>query len=130
MKETSQNPPDIMYSINEINYYSYEDMKKIVETDKTITFLYVGERIVFKHSDFFNIKTMIEEIENSAYEESEDFSTNYIDKLSNMGIEKENKLTAKFSLESLNKRFLIELQARLISDYLYISQAGTPPAVR
>lgn len=92
MKETSQNPPDIMYSINEINYYSYEDMKEIVETDKTITFLYVGEKIVFKHSDFFNIKTMIEEIENSAYEESEDFSTNYIDKLSNMGIEKENKL--------------------------------------
>ena len=68
-----------VYSLDEERYYDYDDLLEQIENENTdAEYVYVGTKISYTHADFINGKEIIESIQNRAYEESEDYSGNYI----------------------------------------------------
>lgn len=94
-----------VYSLNETNYYNYNDLLEQIENDSPdVEYVYVGTKIPYTHADFINGKEIIESIQNRAYEESEDYSGNYI-----------SQFDDKSKTEHKDIHLVIE---RLIADYL------------
>lgn len=94
-----------VYSLDKERYYSYDDLLEQIENDSSdAEYVYVGTKIPFTHADFINGKEIIELIQDRAYEESEDYSGNYI-----------SQFDDKSKTEHKDLHLVIE---RLISDYL------------
>mgnify|MGYP003392919231 FL=1 len=94
-----------VYSLDEERYYDYDDLLEQIENENPdAEYVYVGTKISYTHADFINGKEIIELIQNRAYEESEDYSGNYISQFEN-----------KSKTEHKDMHLVIE---RLIADYL------------
>ena len=94
-----------VYSLNETNYYTYDDLLEQIENDNSdVEYVYVGIKIPYTDADFINGKEIIESIQNRAYEESEDYSGNYISQFDDKS-------------KTVHKDLHLVIE-RLISDYL------------
>lgn len=93
------------YSLNETNYYNYDDLLEQIDSEQDKPdYVYMGIKVPYSHADFVCGKEIIESIQNRAYEESEEYSANYI-----------SQFDDKSKTEHKDLHLVIE---RLIADYL------------
>lgn len=68
-----------VYSLDEERYYDLDDILEQIENENLdIETIYRGIKIPYTHSDFICGKEIIESIKDRAYEQSEEYSGNYI----------------------------------------------------
>ncbi len=74
------------YSTDDEEFVDLDDILDILEDDSEIEYVYVGNERNYKHSDFIdvrNIKRMIQDIQDEAYEIAEEYSESYLKDLKN-----------------------------------------------
>ncbi len=96
---------DLFYSIDEETYYSRDcvaDMLEDGETDE-IDYVYVGEKVEFKHKDFIFATDILCEAKERAYDKVSEWCEGYLDSIPKEKLEQLNELVLKWFNENVEQ---------------------------
>lgn len=102
-------PKKIAYSLDNERYFDIQDILEMINEltseykQLEHSFIYIGDKIELFHKDFFNVDNLVESITDAAYEESEDYSDNYISQFTDEKKKDLSSLVLKFLNENINQ---------------------------
>lgn len=102
-------PKKIVYSLNNETYLNIQDILEMINDlsseykQSEQSFIYIGDKIELFHKDFFNVDSLVESITDGAYEESEDYSNNYISQYTDEKKKALSSLVLKFLNENIDQ---------------------------
>jgi uncharacterized protein YeaC (DUF1315 family) len=98
-----------VYSINEEDYYDYDEFVSIIEDEGKPDFIYVSDRVIQEHKDFLSIDSLFEDMQDKACELGE-WAEGYLEDVSKEQKEELNKLVLNWFDKNISKPsfFLVE----------------------
>lgn len=94
------NNENLVYSLDKERFYSLEDILTIIN-DLTLeakqsenAYIYIGSKIERYHKDYFDIDNLFESITDAAYDNADEYASNYINNFESMKDEDKEKISS------------------------------------
>ncbi len=98
-----------VFSLNETNYYDYEDILAIMEDERESDFIFIGDKIAQEHKNFLTVSCLFEDMQDRASELGE-WSEGYLEEVTKEQKEELNSLVLDWFNKNISKPsfFLVE----------------------
>jgi len=98
---------DLVYSLDEENYYDSDEIKDRIEVERHISTLYVAKKVTYSHKDFIILSDLTDWMIDYAYDEASEWAESYLKDITNeKAKELELKIIALFNENVKQPTFL------------------------